>query len=155
MRKLFSTTLFYHASNDPRVVLLTGDLGYKMWDEFRDHMPGQFYNCGASEQAMLDIAVGLAYSGQIPFVYTITPFFYRALETIRTYIIHEKLHVVLVGSGRGTDYAHDGYSHNAEGVPGFMRLLGIKTYYPTLDEVEETVNMAVWQDEPAFVSLSR
>lgn len=157
MRKSFATTLFDRASSDHHIVLLTGDLGFGLWDDFRDYMPGQFYNCGSSEQAMMDIAVGLALAGKIPFVYSITPFLiYRAYETIRTYIVHEHLHVVLVGSGRNDDYLHDGYSHDASDVPDAVHTLGVPAYYPvTNGAIPGIVQTVLDTPGPHFLSLRR
>ena len=96
------------------IIVLTGDLGFGLFDEIRESYPHRFINCGAAEQAMSDIAVGLALSGKTPVVYSITPFLlYRAFETWRTYVNHEILHVILLGSGRDNNYEVDGFSHDA------------------------------------------
>jgi transketolase len=95
--------------------IITADMGYKMWDSVRDDYPERFLNVGASEQAMMGLAVGLALEGKIPIVYSITPFLlYRPFETLRNYVNHEQIPVKLVASGRGRDYAPDGFSHWAE-----------------------------------------
>lgn len=140
------------------IYVLTGDLGYKMWDGIRDRFPDKFINCGASEQAMLDIAVGIALAREIPFVYSITPFlFYRGYETIRNYINHEKIPVRLVGSGRGKDYTHDGFSHDATEVDYILRLNpAIKIYTPQTDEIVSTMlHDMIYNDQPCFISLKR
>lgn len=157
MRRTFARELLDHAIKDKDIMLLVGDLGYGMWDEFRHVLPEQFLNCGASEQSMLDIAVGLAYEGKRVFVYTITPFFYRGFETIRTYIAHENLPIVLVGSGRDTDYAHDGYSHDASDIPSVLGAIqGLKLYFPeTKEEIPDVVQTLVETKQPSFISLRR
>lgn len=163
MRKTFATELVKQAKQNPDIMLLTGDLGYGMWDQFRKELPQQFINCGASEQAMMGIAVGLALSGKIPFVYSITPFLlYRPLETIRTYINHEKINVKLIGSGRDTDYLHDGISHWSHDIyPLFDHEQGpildnIQTYWPDKnEEIPEIVNKMITSPQPAFLSLRR
>ena len=68
MRKAFVNTLLSLAERDPRVLLLTGDLGYSVLEPFRDKFPGRFFNVGVAEQNMIGIATGLAESGFIPFV---------------------------------------------------------------------------------------
>ena len=60
--------------NDGNIYLLTGDLGYGLWDEIKKEFPDRYINTGAAEQALIDIAVGLALDGKIPFVYSITTF---------------------------------------------------------------------------------
>src|SRR3990167_6992230 len=132
MRKLFAQELVKKAKRSKKIWLLVGDLGYGGWDEFFKEFPDRAINCGASEQAMLDIGVGLALEGKIPFVYSIPTFLiYRPFETLRTYINHENIPVQLVGSGRDKDYEKDGWSHDASDIKGFLDLLpNIQQYYP-------------------------
>lgn len=157
MRREFSDELYQEMKNNPDIWLLVGDLGYRVFDEQFKDFPERCINCGASEQTMLDIAVGLAYENKKVFVYTITPFFYRAFETIRTYIVHEKLPIVLVGSGRDTDYEHDGYSHNASDVKDIFRALGgITLLFPeTTMAIPQMVRKSVIEENPVFISLQR
>jgi transketolase len=158
MRAEFSKALLDQALKNDKIVLLTGDLGYIMWDEFQHLLPNQYVNCGASEQAMMDIAVGLAYQGKIPFVYSITPFLlYRPFETVRTYIDHEKLNVKLVGSGRDTDYAHDGYSHNAEDTGKILSALPniVQMWPKDKESIPSIVSVMVKDPRPMFISLKR
>ena len=163
MRGWFAFELFKQMQKNPNIILLTGDLGYGMFDAIRDHSPHQFINCGASEQAMMDIACGLAMSGKIPFVYSITTFLlYRPFETIRTYINHEKLNVKLIGSGRDKDYAHDGISHWSDDAfrlfdPAESSMLdNIRAFWPdTKEEIPDLVTKLVETKDPCFLSLRR
>ena len=112
MRRLFAELMHEHMARDERIHFLTADVGYKMLDRIRDDFPARFHNVGAAEQLMVGAGVGLALSGKIPVCYTITPFLlYRPFEWIRNYLSHDKIPVILVGSGRGKDYLHDGYTH--------------------------------------------
>jgi len=109
-RGYFSWFLYDQMEKHKDIILLTGDLGFGQFNAIRDDLPNQFYNVGASEQSLLDIAVGLAFNGKISVVYSITPFLiFRAMETIRNYINRENILVKLVGGGRGTDYKNDGF----------------------------------------------
>lgn len=158
MRKTFARNLHYIMSLDPRLVLLTADLGYMMWDEIKRDFGSRMINCGASEQAMLDIAVGLAYDGKIPVCYSISPFLIlRGLETIRTYINHEKLHVILVGSGRDDDYIRDGISHDASDIGYFLNgMSNIYSYWPEKkEEVAGIFKECIDRKLPSFISLRR
>ncbi len=137
---------------------LTGDLGYIGFDVVRKDYSDRFINCKASEQAMLDIACGLALSGKMPLVYSITPFLiYRPFETLRTYINHEKIPIKMVGGGRDTDYKIDGWSHHATDVKPFLDLLpNIKQYWPnTIEEMLQMTNEMLKNDKPCFLSLHR
>lgn len=158
MRHLFGELLTKYAIENPDIYVLTGDLGYGMWDQFKTVLPKQYINCGASEQAMMDMACGLALSGKIPFVYSITPFLiYRPFETIRTYIDHENLNVKLVGSGRDSDYEVDGYSHNASDVGNIlMNFPNIVQMFPDSDDdIDSIVKLSIHNNRPTFISLMR
>lgn len=158
MRGHFSFELYKAMSQDKRIWLLVGDLGYSVFDNHRDDFPDRFINTGAAEQSLLDIACGLAMSGKIPFCYSITPFLiYRPFETIRTYINHEKLNVKLIGSGRDKDYAHDGFSHDATDVKYTLEhMRNIKQYYPEEKEfIPKIIENMVASEQPMFLSLKR
>lgn len=150
---------FYNALwKDKDILLLVGDLGYKLFDPHFEDFPDRCINCGASEQAMLDIAVGLALAGKKPFVYSITPFLiYRPFETIRTYIQHEQIPVRLIGSGQRYDYRIDGHSHHAQDVQTFMQYFNnILQYYP--QDIKNILNICTnmtQQDSPHFLCLKR
>ena len=81
MKKAFADTLTKIALADPRVVLVTGDYCYGMFDRLKAERPAQYVNAGTCEQATVGYAAGLAIGGFVPFVYTITPFLLeRAFE---------------------------------------------------------------------------
>lgn len=155
-RGFFAGALFEEMQQNENVWLLTGDLGFGAFDKIRDNIPARFINCGASEQAMMGIAVGLAHEGKIPFVYTITSFFLRAAETINLYVHHEQANVKLAGGGRDDDYKHDGYSHDGTAAQNYLKSLNISNLYPeTKEEVPELVKQMINSTHPLFISLRR
>lgn len=158
MRGCFGHNLYKNMAKNKDIVLVVGDLGYKLFDPHFEDFPGACINCGAAEQSMMGIACGLALSGKIPVVYSITPFLvYRPFETIRNYVDKERLNVKMVGSGRDKDYAHDGFSHDASDVKPILDTFGnIKQYYPE-DKVElETAIVDMFSNfGGSFLSLSR
>lgn len=156
MRRLFADLLFEEMKINHNIVLLTADLGYKMWDQVRDTLPNQFYNVGSAEQLLVGAGVGLALSGKIPVLYSITPFLlYRPFELIRNYLNHEKIPVKLVGSGRDKDYNHDGFSHWAEN-DGMEHFQNIIRYYPKTDEeVRAFFWPLLYNKQPAYMNLRR
>ena len=66
MRRLFSKLLHAEMSKNDNIVLLTGDLGYGLWDNIRSDFESRFFNVGSAEQLLLGTAVGLAMDGKIP-----------------------------------------------------------------------------------------
>lgn len=114
MREAFSNALVRIALADPQVILLTGDHGYALFDEFRNRRPDQYINAGIAEQNMVGMAAGLARVGFRPFVYGLAAFIpIRTVEQIKLDIAHDDLPVVLLGDGAGFVYSHLGTSHQS------------------------------------------
>lgn len=159
MRGWFAYELYQHMKKDKNIILVTGDLGYAMFDKIREDFPDQFINCGAAEQAMMGIAVGLALEGKIPVVYSITNFLlYRPFETIRNYVDHERIPVKLIGSGRDFDYKHDGWSHHSPDAKQIIKLAfpNIATRWPAEKEgIPALVKRMLYSKDPEFLSLNR
>lgn len=158
MRRTFAISLHKEMSENKDIYLVTGDLGYGMLDKIRDDFRDRFINAGAAEQTMMNIGIGLALSGKIPVVYSITPFLiYRPFEAIRLYVDHEKIPVKMIGGGRDRDYLHDNFSHWAEDVPEIMSCFkNIQSYYPeTTEEIGELTHEILYNNQPTFLSLTR
>lgn len=114
MRAAFSRALVDSALADERIVLLTGDHGYALFDEFRKRCPGQYINAGVAEQNMVGVAAGLAKAGFLPIVYGLSAFVpVRVLEQIKIDICYEELPVILAGDGAGLVYSTLGASHQS------------------------------------------
>lgn len=158
-RGYFAYQLYNLMREDESIYLLMGDLGYGVFDAHRESYPDRCINCGASEQMMTGVAVGLALKGMLPVVYSITNFLlYRPFETIRNYIDYEKIPVKLVAAGRDKDYAHDGISHWSEDAKDTLNLFkNIKQYWPeTKEDVsEDLVRRFLYNNSPSFISLRR
>ena len=158
MRRLFADLMHQHMQKNKDIWIITGDLGYKMWDQIRNDFPDRFINVGAAEQAMMGVAVGLALEGKIPVVYSITTFLlYRPFETIRNYINYDKIPVKLIGAGRGKDYSHDGISHWSEEDRQVMKVFNnINSFWPdSVDELPDLVSKMLETSEPFYISLRR
>ncbi len=124
MRTAFINTLTALAKNDPSVMLLTGDLGFSVFENFRDTFPKQYLNAGVSEQNMIGVAAGLAKSGRTVFAYSIVPFAtFRCLEQIRDDLCYHRLRVCVVGVGGGYSYGYLGSTHHALEDIAVMRSL--------------------------------
>ena len=158
MRKLFSNLLHEEMASNEDIILLTGDLGYGLWDKIRLDFSDRFYNVGSAEQLMVGAAVGMAMEGKIPVTYSITPFLlYRPFELLRNYLDHEEIPVKLVGGGRDKDYGHLGFSHWAEDDRKIMaNFTNIKKYHPEDDEVMASmVSFFLNDDSPGYMNLKK
>jgi transketolase len=149
VRAAFSNALVEFAKADPRVLLLTGDHGYALFDEFRKECPKQYINAGIAEQNMVGMAAGLARAGYIPFVYGLAAFVpIRVLEQIKLDIAHDGLHVVLLGDGAGFVYSHLGTSHQSTEDIAVTRSIPQLTVLSPADRFEQTLCMQ-WAYEAA------
>ena len=114
MRTAFSDAVVRLATADPDVLLLTGDHGYALFDEFRKSCAKQYINAGIAEQNMVGMAAGLARSGFRPIVYGLSAFVpVRVLEQIKLDVAHDNLPVIFIGDGAGFVYSHLGTSHQS------------------------------------------
>ena len=158
MRGWFAYELYYQMEKNEDIWVVTADLGYGMFDAIKRDYPDRFINVGASEQAGMGVAVGLALSDKIPFFYSITPFaLYRPFETIRNYISQEQIPVKIIGGGRNKDYSHDGFSHWAEEDSQILKSLpGIIPLWPqTKREIPLVLSDAIVNSKPFYINLSR
>lgn len=123
MRKAFIQSLVALAERDPRVVLLTGDLGFTVVEDFAERFPDRFVNVGVAEQNMVGIATGLAEAGFVPFTYSIATFAtMRPYEFIRNGPLLHGLPVRVIGVGTGLDYGVNGITHYALEDVALMRV---------------------------------
>jgi transketolase len=143
---------------DDRVVLLTGDHGYALFDEFRRSCPGQYLNAGVAEQNMVGVAAGLAKGGLRPVVYGLSAFIpVRVLEQIKLDICYEPLAVVLVGDGAGVVYSHLGTSHQSTEDVAALRALPHLAILSPADHFEMTacMELALRRDGPVYLRMGK
>jgi transketolase len=158
VRKAFIEALGELAGQDARIILLTGDLGFRLMEPFADKFPERFINVGVAEQNMVGIATGLAEAGRIPFVYSITPFaVLRPYEFIRNGPIYHQLPVRIVGAGGGFDYAHEGMSHFGLEDIGVLRLQpGMTVIAPADYQQARAALLATWNAPgPIYYRLAK
>ncbi len=156
MRKEFASLLHSEMSQNENIILLTGDLGYGLWDRIKIDYPDRFFNTLSSEQLMMGMASGLAMDGKIPIVYSITPFaIYRPFEFIRNYLHHEQIPVKILGGGRDKDYGYLGFSHWAEEDIEVMSVFkNISLYKPQTAE-NGIFKQFINNQKPSYLNLSR
>ncbi len=158
MREAFSNALVRLALADPKVLLLTGDHGYALFDEFRKRCPDQYINAGIAEQNMVGMAAGLARVGFRPFVYGLAAFVpIRTVEQIKLDIAHDDLPVVLLGDGAGFVYSHLGTSHQStEDIACTRAIPGLEVLSPA-DRFEMTASMnyAYAANGPVYLRMGK
>jgi transketolase len=158
MRNAFAQEVLAAARRDERVVLLSGDIGNRLFDELKAEFPERFYNCGVAEANMMSVAAGLAMSGLRPIVYTITPFVTtRCLEQIRVDVCYHRQPVIIAGAGAGLSYASLGGTHHSCEDIGCVRMLPEMTVVCPGDaaEVRGAVRAALTCDGPVYIRLGK
>jgi transketolase len=158
MRAAFSEALVRLAKADPNVLLLTGDHGYALFDEFRRVCPAQYINAGIAEQNMVGMAAGLARAGFRPFVYGLSAFIpVRVVEQIKLDIAHDKLPVILLGDGAGFVYSHLGTSHQSTEDIACTRSIPDLSVYSPADRFEVTacMQMAYQAKAPVYLRMGK
>ena len=108
MRDIFIDYLFKKAKSNKKIILIVGDVGFRVVDKFEKKFPKRFFNAGVSEQNMVTMAAGLASEGYLVFIYSIANFStFRCAEQIRNDIDYHKLDVTIVSVGAGVGYGRD------------------------------------------------
>lgn len=124
MRRAFADTLLQLARADDRIIFLTGDLGFQVFDAFRAEFPRRYLNVGVAEAHLVDCAAGLALEGWRPVVYSIASFLTgRAFEQLRLSVGYHQLPVIVAGAGGGYIYAPSGVTHHAKEDAALMSLI--------------------------------
>lgn len=158
MRNAFADELTKLGQEDPRIVMLSGDIGNKLFDRFKDAQPERFFNCGVAEQNMMGVAAGLAMSGLRPVAYTITPFVTtRCLEQIRTDAAYHEVPVTAVAVGAGLAYAGLGPTHHACEDISFLRSIPNMVVVAPGDalEVRAALRAIMRQNRPAYMRMGK
>ena len=153
MRRRFGKVITELADQDKNIVVIVGDIGYRVFDEFRDKYPERFINIGICEQSMIGVCAGMALEGLKPWVYTITPFLIeRPFEQVKLDIDQQNANVKLVGFA---DYPTLGPTHKELNAEKLMQLFSnITSYFPKDgDETESVIYEAYQKIGPAFISL--
>ena len=132
MRDAFVRVLMREMEQDPRIVLITGDLGFGVLRPVKERYPERIINAGIAEQSMVGLAAGLAATGRKTVVYSIGNFpTLRPLEQIRNDCAYHELDVKIVCVGGGFVYGSLGMSHHATEDMAVMRAIpGVTCFTP-------------------------
>jgi len=158
MRDIFIKELIKLAEKDPNITLITGDLGFGVFEEYIKKLPKQFLNAGVAEQNMTMIASGMALEGKKVFTYSIGNFpTLRCLEQIRNDVCYHNLNVKIVSIGGGFSYGSLGMSHHSTEDLSIMRALpNMVVLAPgSLEEVRQATRKIVNLKGPAYLRLDK
>jgi transketolase len=159
MREIFGETVAELANDDPRIVMLDGDVGTSTRaDIFEKAHPDRYLQMGIAEQNMFGVAAGLATMGLIPFISTFVSFaVVRPLDQIRVLIAQTGLNVKITPGYAGLFTGQTGMSHIIVDDMSIMRAMpGMVTVSPADDvEAREVLRWAAAYEGPCYVRLVR
>jgi len=158
MRDAFAQVITRLAAERTDLALLSGDIGNRMFDHYKQVAPQRFFNCGIAEANMMSLAAGMALSGLRPVIYTITPFTTtRCLEQIRVGVAYHQAPVVIVGTGSGLSYAELGPTHHSLEDMAILRTIpGLNVLAPAdsrelLAQLHESLNV----QQPTYIRIGK
>ena len=158
MRNTFINHLTERAKENDKIVLIVGDLGYSVIEEFQKQFPKRFYNAGISEQNMVSVAAGLALSGKIVFIYGISPFVsLRVLEQLTIDIAAMQLSVNVISVGAGFTYSTDGPTHQGlQDVAAISTIPGM-TILNSSDPLntKSFIDIAISELKPNYIRIEK
>ncbi|MBV1877783.1 MAG: hypothetical protein KUG79_09085 [Pseudomonadales bacterium] len=158
MRDSFIRALTARAKEDSDIVLITGDLGFSVLDEFAETFPDQFVNAGVAEQNMTMLACGMALDGAKVFTYSIANFtILRCLEQLRNDVCYHNADVTAVSVGGGFSYGQLGMSHFATEDLAIMRALpNMKVIAPSSPvQATRLTNLIIDEAGPCYLRLDK
>ena len=159
MRRAYGRALAELGQANPRVVVLDADVSASTQSYmFREKCPERFFNVGVAEATMLNVAVGLALGGKIPFANTFAFLMsLRAAEQIRTCIAYPKVNVKLIAGYGGLSDSFDGPTHHAVCDLAVVRSIPGLTVMVAADamEAKRAVRVIAEYDGPVYLRLSR
>lgn len=158
MRNAFAKEITTLAKSVPNLVLLSGDIGNRLFDEYKDVKNSNFLNCGIAEANMMGVAAGLAMSGLKPIIYTITPFTTtRCFEQIRVDVCYHNVPVIIIGTGSGLSYASLGPTHHSLEDFAIFRAIPNITILAPSDSVElkKCLHEALKMDTPVYMRIGK
>ena len=150
-RDIFIKEITKSLEKNKNIYFLSADFGAAALDELREKYPENFLHCGISEQAMMDVATGLALEGKKVFVYAMAPFLsLRSIEQTKCGPGLMNLPICLISVGIGLGYADSGPTHySTEDFACFNAIIGTTVYTPS-DNITAKLIANTILDEPKF-----
>ncbi len=115
MREAYGQALLSYGEKNSNVVVLDADTSSSTLSGiFAKRFPQRFYNIGIAEPCMVDVAVGFALGGLIPFANAFSALLsLRAIEAIRSNICYARTNVKIVANYAGLSDFKDGPTHHS------------------------------------------
>ena len=159
MREGYGRALAEYGEVNPDVVVLDVDTSASTLScFFAERFPERFFNIGIAEPCMVDVAVGLALGGQVPFANGFAALLsLRAAEQIRTCISYARTNVKLAAGYAGLSDFKDGPTHHSIMDIAILRAMPEMTVIVPADALEagKWVEVVAEYEGPVYLRLSR
>ena len=159
MRVSYGEALVELGKKNDKVVVLDADLAHATFTgTFQKEFPDRFFNVGIAEANLVDMSVGMAAMGYIPFCSTFALFGAgRAYEQIRNSVAYPKMNVKICCTHGGITVGEDGGSHQSIEDFALMRVIpGMTVVVPSdANETEKAVLAAAEHQGPLYMRIGR
>jgi len=159
MRIAYGKALADYGAVNPDVVVLDADVSTSSQTHFfASRFPNRFFNLGVAEAGMVDVAVGFALAGKIPFANTFAFLIaLRAAEQVRTCVAYARTNVKLAAGYAGLSDSKDGPTHHSICDLAVVRSLPNMTVVVATDaiEVQKMVPLVAEWEGPVYLRISR
>ncbi|WP_067464029.1 hypothetical protein [Actinomadura macra] len=125
--------------------------------DFSERRADRFLNVGVAEQMLAAAGAGLSTTGRPAVAVTFASFALRAVEIFRHLVVHDDLHVVLVGSHSGLSAGPNGGTHQCtEDLGIFSSMEGVVCFSPrSVPEAVEALKYCVATPGQYYVRLAK
>lgn len=158
-RQVWGETLAQLAHEDPRIIVLDGDLATSTRaDIVADEAPEAFIEIGIAEQNMVGMAFGLSTVGYRPWLSTFGVFLtHRALDQVRMLVAQTKAPIRLSAAYAGLLNGSSGKTHQDIEDFAIMRAMPNMTVIAPGDEYEarSVIRWAADFDGPVYIRFAR
>lgn len=159
IRIAYGQALADYGEINPDVVVLDADVSASTQTHyFAARFPDRFFNIGVAEAGMVDVAVGFALGGKIPFANTFASLIsLRAAEQVRTCVAYARTNVKLAAAYSGLSDSKDGPTHHSVFDLAVMRAMPNLTVVVAADatEARKLVPAVAEYNGPVYLRLSR
>ena len=159
LRNIFGDALLDLARNNPKVVVLDGDLGNSTKAEYvRQEFPDRFFNIGIAESNLVGVGAGLAGAGYYPFIVSFSSFLLcNAYDQIRLAVAMSDINATIIGSHGGITLGKDGPTQM--GIEDLALMGGLPTFTIIVPSDPSSMHAAVKSAPgikgPVFIRSSR
>lgn len=159
LRNIFGDALLDLARNNPKVVVLDGDLGNSTKAEYvRQEFPERFFNIGIAESNLVGVGAGLAGAGYYPFIVSFSSFLLcNAYDQIRLAVAMSDINATIIGSHGGITLGKDGPTQM--GIEDLALMGGLPTFTIIVPSDPSSMHAAVKSAPgikgPVFIRSSR